>query len=101
MAKSETRFSFTKELIEKLPTPGPGGRQVYWDDGSKQSVPGLQLRVGATGIKTFCLYRRTKGGGPERLTLGRFPAMTYEQARRNGACQGSCRPIHAAAARLC
>jgi integrase len=42
----------------------------------------LQLRVGATGIKTFCLYRRTKRGGPERVTLGRFPAMTVEIARR-------------------
>jgi integrase len=31
------------------------------------------------------MYRRTKGGGPERVTLGRFPAMTVEQARKAAA----------------
>ena len=42
----------------------------------------MQLRVSSSGVKTFSLYRRTKGGKPSRVTLGRFPDMTVEQARR-------------------
>ncbi|MEI2767323.1 MAG: Arm DNA-binding domain-containing protein [Nitrosomonas sp.] len=35
-----------------------------------------------TGVKTFFVNRRIKGGDPERITLGRYPEMTIEQARR-------------------
>lgn len=48
-------------------------------------MPGLQLRVTAAGVKSFSVYRRLKGGGPERVTLGRFPSMTVEQARKAAA----------------
>jgi integrase len=48
-------------------------------------MTGLRLRVTATGVKTFSLYRRVKGGTPERVTLGRFPDMSVEQARRQAA----------------
>ena len=37
------------------------------------------------GVKTFSLFRRVKGGKPERITLGRFPSMTVEQARKQAA----------------
>jgi integrase len=43
-------------------------------------VPGLVLYVGAK-CKTFYLYRRVYGQ-PQRIKLGRFPAMTVEQARK-------------------
>jgi hypothetical protein len=43
-------------------------------------VPGLVLYVGKRS-KTFSLYRRVDGK-PTRITLGRFPGMTVEQARR-------------------
>lgn len=33
-------------------------------------------------MKTFCVFRRLKRGQPERVTLGRYPEMTIEQARR-------------------
>jgi hypothetical protein len=46
---------------------------------------GLQIRVSASGVKTFSLYRRIKGGSPERVTLGRYPEMSIEQARRKSA----------------
>ena len=32
-------------------------------------------------MKTFCVFRRLKRGQPERVTLGRYPEMTIEQAR--------------------
>ncbi len=73
-----TRFQFNKERLLTLPTPATGTRATYYDT----KTTGLQLRVTPAGVKTFSMYRRTKGGGPERVTLGRFPAMTVEQARK-------------------
>jgi len=77
----ETRITFGKDRLEKLPTPEAGKRKVYHDT----KTQGLQLRVSATGSKTFSVYRRVKGGQPERITLGSFPAMTVEQARKSAA----------------
>jgi integrase len=73
-----TRFNFTKESVASLRRPAPGMRAVYHD----VKTTGLQVRVTAAGIKTFSIFRRTKGGLPERVTLGRFPDMTIEQARK-------------------
>lgn len=75
---SETHISFSKERLAALPLPEAGKRATYHDT----KIQGLQLRVSPTGIKTFSVYRRMKGGQPERVTLGRFPAMTVEQARK-------------------
>ncbi len=73
------KINFTKAAIDALRTPEPGKRETYHDT----KTIGLQLRVTSNGIKTFSLYRRIKGGTPERITLGRFPDMTIEQARRH------------------
>jgi integrase len=75
------RTNFTKSGIAALPIPSAGDRAVYRDT----KTSGLQLRVTLRGVKTFSVFRRTKGGRPERLTLGRFPAMSVEQARRAAA----------------
>ncbi|MBV5295399.1 MAG: tyrosine-type recombinase/integrase [Curvibacter lanceolatus] len=77
----ESRFSFTKEKLQALPSPEAGQRLTVHDT----KATGLQLRVTSAGAKTFSLYRRIKGGQPERITLGRFPAMTVEQARKAAA----------------
>ncbi len=74
-------LNFTKEALQGLPTPETGKRAVYLD----AKTTGLQIRVTDTGAKTFSVYRRIKGGKPERITLGRFPAMTIEQARKKAA----------------
>ena len=73
-----TQLNFTKSAIETLTLPA-SGRVVFHD----MKTPGLQLRVTATGVKTFCVYKRIKGSGPERITLGRFPDLTVEKARRD------------------
>lgn len=78
---SEAHISFSKERLAALPLPETSKRATYHDT----KIQGLQLRVSPTGIKTFSVYRRMKGGQPERVTLGRFPAMTVEQARRQAA----------------
>ncbi|MDO9600588.1 MAG: site-specific integrase [Azoarcus sp.] len=73
-----TRFSFSKERLLALPVPESGKRTTYFDTRTN----GLQVRVTSTGVKTFCVFRRVKGGQPERVTLGRFPDMTVEHARK-------------------
>ncbi len=75
------KINFTKEALLAMPAPNAGKRAVYLD----AKTTGLQIRVTDTGAKTFSVYRRIKGGKPERITLGRFPAMTIEQARKQAA----------------
>ena len=75
---AEARFNFTKEALTSLPLPAGGQRAIYHD----AKTTGLQIRVTSTGVRTFSLYRRIKGGQPARVTLGRFPEMTIEQARK-------------------
>jgi integrase len=71
-------INFTKAALTTLLPPGLGKRAVYHD----AKTTGLQLRVTHAGVKTFSLFRRVKGGLPERMTLGRFPDMSIEQARK-------------------
>ncbi len=75
------QFNFTKAALDALPLPDAGNRLVCHDT----KTTGLQIRVSSSGIKTFSLYRRIKGGSPERVTLGRYPEMSIEQARRKSA----------------
>jgi len=80
MAKNILNFS--KGRIEALTLPAEGQRLEFHDTQAK----GLLLRVSSAGSKTFYFYRWIKSSGkPERITLGRFPAMTVEQARSKSA----------------
>ncbi len=74
------KLNFTKAAIGALPLPDPGKRADYQDT----KATGLQLRVAASGIKTLSVLRRINGK-LERITLGRYPDMTIEQARRRAA----------------
>jgi integrase len=78
MVSMATKFNFTKAAINALSIPESGKRDTYHDS----NTSGLQLRITSTGVKTFSVYRRIKRGDPERITLGRYPDMTIEQARR-------------------
>src|SRR5690606_30146833 len=71
------KFNFTKARIDSLPLPATG-RTTYHDE----KVSGLKLRVSSTGVKTFSVYKRVKHGTAARVTLGTYPEMTIEQARR-------------------
>jgi integrase len=90
------RINFTKAKIRTLPLPPPGTRATYHD----AKIPGLQLRVTPAGVKTFSVFRRVKGGGPERITIGVFPSTSIEQARKraatiNSAIDGGANPAEA------
>lgn len=58
-------------------------KKVYfkYDQGGKRSVPGLCIRISPTGIKSFQLYKKHKGD-PIRVTLGRYPDISVDQARK-------------------
>ncbi|WP_136066363.1 tyrosine-type recombinase/integrase [Modicisalibacter radicis] len=74
------RINFTKKAIDSLPIPPDGRRATYTDN----KVQGLELRVTSKGTKTFSCQRWIKATGrPERVTLGRYPGMTIEQARKH------------------
>ncbi|EEG07106.1 tyrosine-type recombinase/integrase [Pseudogulbenkiania ferrooxidans] len=73
----ETRIVFTKAALTNLPVPAAGQRFTFHD--TKQ--PGLQLRVTPNNVKTFAVFKRVAGGSPERVSIGRFPEVTVEQAR--------------------
>ena len=75
-----TLLNFTKANLETLAPPATG-RAEYQDS----KIPGLKIRITANDIKTFCVFKRVKGGSPIRTTLGRFPDMSIEQARRQAA----------------
>ena len=79
-----TKINFTKSFIEGIPLPKAGNRVDYQDT----KVVGLYLRVTASGIKTFSILRRINRK-LERISLGRFPEVSVEQARRKAMEIGS------------
>lgn len=70
-----SKFNFTKAALEALPLPEKGWKYYY-----DLKVQGLGVGVGSTGKRSFILYRKINGN-PERITLGRYPDLTIEQAR--------------------
>jgi integrase len=66
------RRSLTDRLLKSLKT-----------DVTDSIVPGLAVRVSATGQKTFVLVGRFPGrSNPTRRAIGAYPAISLEQARR-------------------
>ena len=66
----------TARFVETLKTDQP---RIEIRDADKE---GLELRVTKRGAKTWALrYRRKSDGKKRSLTLGRYPAMTLEEAR--------------------
>ena len=69
------KLNFTKASIEALPVPEKGWTYHY-----DFKVQGLGIGIGSTGKRSFILYRKINGI-PERITLGRYPDLSIEQAR--------------------
>lgn len=72
----EQRFKFTKERLDAIAAPD-SGRATYYD----LATPGLLIRVSENGVKSFEVRKKVKSRAV-RATLGRYPAMTIEHARR-------------------
>lgn len=77
MVAPNDTINFTKAVLGALPLPPTGKRFSFKDARAK----GLIIRVTANGTKTFQLYQKHQGR-PVRVTLGLFPDMTIENARR-------------------
>lgn len=73
------KIPFTKQFLEQLAPSADGKRNYVYDT----KVRGLVLSITPAGVKSFIVYRKVKGK-PVRVTLGRYPAMTIEQARKKG-----------------
>ncbi|HCS27406.1 MAG TPA: integrase [Spongiibacteraceae bacterium] len=71
----ERQFNFTKQAIEDLPLPDT--RIEYRDE----KISELRLRVTATGVKSFSVFKRVSGGSPVRITLGKYPGLSPVRAR--------------------
>jgi integrase len=80
----EKKINFTKLALQALAAP-ESGRATFHDS----KVSGLQIRITSSGLKTFSIYRRVRGGPPTRITIGRFPEVTIEQARQKAMCYAS------------
>lgn len=69
-------MKLTKTIVDNLPIPRTG-YAICWDD----ALPSFGVRVTASGVKAFILQRRIHGK-EKRLTIGRYGALTAEQARK-------------------
>jgi integrase len=76
----DKRINFTKKKIEELPIPASGERAVYHDE----HQPNLIVRVSPSGRKVFYV-RRKMHAISERISIGRFPEVSVEQARKKAA----------------
>ena len=68
-----TNTRLTKTLVNQAP---PSSQT--WDC----EVPGFGLRVTAAGTKSFVFQFRSRANEQGRIVIGRYPAMTVEQARK-------------------
>lgn len=71
------QISFTKRKIDNLPLPAKGKRAYYQDSKLDQ----LLLQVTSSGSKSFQVYKWARSK-PVRVTLGPYPDVTFEQARK-------------------
>lgn len=69
--------SFTKRSIDAL-TSAPAGTRLYYEDAR---TPSLRLAVTDRGAKSWVVQRRINGR-VTRITLGRYPDLTPENARK-------------------
>ena len=76
----QNRINFTKAEIEGLPLPEDGKRVWYWDT----KTNGLALRISSKGNRRFYVYRWVSGK-PQQISIGSYPDVTIEQARRKAA----------------
>ena len=77
IADNRTHIKVSKTTVERLVAPSQGYR-LYWDT----ELKGFGVRVTASGVRSFILQSRIHGKD-RRLTIGRFPGITAEEARKN------------------
>ena len=76
MKERNNIFNFTKKVLDTIELPSTGKRYYFYDT----KIRGLELMVTEQGTKSFKVYRKFNGK-PVRVTLGKYPEMTVENAR--------------------
>lgn len=74
----KTLFKFTKPKLEQLKNESTSRIYVY-----DEALDGLCLSITPNNTKSFLVYKKVRGK-PVRVTLGRFPGVSIESARRLG-----------------
>lgn len=69
--RTSTRLN--RQAIDDAPA-----RSTIWDS----EIPGFGLRVTAAGSKSFVFQFRALSGEQGKLTIGRYPSMTVDEARK-------------------
>lgn len=77
MPKSSEEVAFTKAGISSL--AGRQGERLVVHD---TRVKGLRAELREGGSVTFYVFKRLPGGGPVRVTLGKWPDLTVDTARK-------------------
>lgn len=70
------KTKITKGTVDKAEVPASGQRFI-WDS----EVKGYGVRITSGGTRTFIIQKRINGKD-KRVTLGRYPEITEEQARK-------------------
>lgn len=70
-------MKLTRQTVEELIHPGGSNAIIFWDD----DLPGFCLRLYPSGQKSFLMIYRW-AGRQHKLTLGTFPRITIDQARK-------------------
>ncbi len=76
MKQQDKSFNFTKKALDTIVIPETGKRFYFYDT----KVRGLELMITEQGSKSFKVYRKCNGK-PVRVTLGKYPEMSLENAR--------------------
>lgn len=69
-------MKLTKLVVDKLALPTVGNQKRYYDE----MMRGFGVRITIGGVKSFFVERMI-AGKQKRITLGRYPDLTVEQAR--------------------
>jgi len=72
----QKNINFIKKTLDNLKLPDKNKRYYFYDT----KIKGLELMVTDQGTKSFKVYRKFNGK-PVRVTLGKYPEMTIENAR--------------------
>jgi integrase len=73
----QKNINFIKKTLDSLKLPDKNKRHYFYDT----KIKGLELMVTEQGTKSFKVYRKFNGK-PVRVTLGKYPEMTIENARK-------------------
>jgi hypothetical protein len=62
--------------------------EIDFIDGERAGIVGLSVRVTAKGVQSFSYRYRNAAGRKQRVTVGRYPALSLRDARKLALAKG-------------